>query len=311
MARYLVTGGAGFIGSNIVDELLRRGETVTVLDNLTTGTLSNLAPAGDRVTLVPGDICDLSLVKKLAREADYILHQAALPSVPRSVADPLATNRHNVEGSLNVLWAAKEAGVKRVVVASSSSVYGEGMELPKRESQVPLPISPYAVSKHTVEQYARVFHRLYGLPVVLLRYFNVFGPRQNPQSQYAAAIAKFCFCALRGTRVPIHGDGEQSRDFTFVANVVQANLLACTAPAAPGQVMNIATGGQVTLLQVVAMLGEIVGRRLEIDFLPARAGDVRHSLGAIDVARDCIGYQPQYDIRAGLEATVAYFRERL
>lgn len=311
MARYLVTGGAGFIGSNIVDELVRRGESVTVLDNLTTGALANLEPVAGRITLVTGDICDLSLVKKLAREADYILHQAALPSVPRSVADPLATNRHNVEGSLNVLWAAHEAGVKRVVVASSSSVYGEGAELPKRESQVPQPISPYAVSKHAVEQYAQVFHKLYGLPVVLLRYFNVFGPRQNPQSQYAAAIAKFVFCALRGTRVPVHGDGRQSRDFTFVANVVQANLLACAAPAAAGRVMNISTGEQVTLLQVVELLGEIVGRKLEVDFLPARAGDVRHSLGAIGVAREVIGYEPPYDIRAGLAATVAYFRERI
>lgn len=311
MARYLVTGGAGFIGSNIVDELVRRGETVTVLDNLTTGALANLAGVADRITLVTGDICDLSLVKKLARDADFILHQAALPSVPRSIADPLATNRHNVEGSLNVFWAAHEAKVRGVVVASSSSVYGEGVELPKRENQVPQPISPYAVSKHTVEQYAQVFHRLYGLPVVLLRYFNVFGPRQNPQSQYAAAIAKFAACALRGARVPIHGDGLQSRDFTYVANVVQANLLACVSPAAAGRVMNISAGEEVTLLRVVEMLGDLAGRKLEIDFLPARAGDVRHSLGDISMARELIGYRPEYDIRAGLAATMAYFRERL
>ncbi|HNW91586.1 MAG TPA: NAD-dependent epimerase/dehydratase family protein [bacterium] len=308
MARYLVTGGAGFIGSNIVDELVRRGDTVTVLDNFTTGAQANLAAVTDRITLVPGDICDLSLTQKLAKEAEYILHLAALPSVPRSIADPLATNRHNVEGSLNVLWAAKEAGVKRVVVASSSSVYGESAELPKRESQVPRPISPYAVSKHAVEEYALSFHRLYGLPVVLLRYFNVFGPRQSPQSQYAAAIAKFVHGALRGGRLPIHGDGGQSRDFTFVANVVQANLLACTAAGAAGGVFNISSGRQITLLELVAMLGEIVGRQLDVEYQPARAGDVRHSLGDISAARATLGYVPTHDIRAGLEATVDYFR---
>lgn len=311
MARYLITGGAGFIGSNLVHRLVGTGDSVTVLDNLSTGRWENLAALDGKFGFVSGDICDLSLVKKVLAGVDYVLHQGALPSVPRSVQDPLATNRHNVEGTLNLLWAAKELGVKRIVLASSSSVYGDTEELPKHEGMIPRPLSPYAVSKLAGEHYAAVFHRLYGLPVVVLRYFNVFGPRQNPQSQYAAAVPRFIFCALKGAKVPIYGDGLQSRDFTFVENVVDANLLACTSPHAVGGLFNVSGGRRHTLLDLVRTLGEIVGTEVRVEHLPTRAGDVRHSEGSTVRAGEGLGYAPRFDLKAGLTRTLEFFRGTL
>jgi len=311
MDKYLVTGGAGFIGSNLVRRLVSDGHKVTVLDNYSTGKPSNLAGLEDKIKIVAGDICDLSLVKKCVGDADYVLHQAAVPSVPRSIKDPLSTNRHNVEGTLNVLWAARESEVKRVVIASSSSVYGNSEELPKHEGMVPCPLSPYAISKLAGEHYARVFHQLYGVKVVILRYFNVFGPYQNPDSQYAAAIPKFIFCALRGAPIPIYGDGEQSRDFTFVANVVHANLLACVAPDASGNTFNVSTGNRYTLNEIVKLLGEILEKDVKTRYLERRAGDVLHSLGDISQGREKLGYEPLVDFRDGLRQAIVFFRELL
>lgn len=301
---YLVTGGGGFIGSNIVAELLRRGEEVRVLDNFSTGRRINLAPFENQIELIEGDIRSYHIVREAAQGMDFILHQAALPSVPRSVLDPLTTNEVNVGGTLNILQAAKETRVKRVVYASSSSVYGDNPELPKVETMCPSPLSPYAVSKLAGEQYCRAFWRLYQLEVVSLRYFNVFGPRQDPTSQYAAVVPKFITALGDDEPLTVYGDGLQSRDFTFVQNVVQANLRACQAEGAPGQVFNVACGQRYTLLRLIEVLSDIFGKEARVVHAAARPGDVRHSQADISRARTVLGYQPEQDLTAALEQTV-------
>ena len=308
MATYLITGGAGFIGSHLVRELLRRRQKVRVLDNFSTGKKDNLHGCLDRVELIRGDVRDFSVVRRAVRGTDYVLHQAALASVPRSIDHPLETNQVNVEGTLNLLQAARESGTKRFVLASSSSVYGTSPQLPKRESARPRPISPYAISKFTGEQYCRVFFQLYGLQTFCLRYFNVFGPRQDPNSQYAAVIPKFILALLNGKRPVIYGDGRQSRDFSFVSNVVQANILACRTQLAGGQVFNVACGRRYTIDDLAARLSRILGFRDEPVHADPRPGDVRHSLADITRARKMLGYRPQVSFQEGLERTVAWFR---
>lgn len=306
MATYLVTGGAGFIGSNLAEELVRRRETVRVLDNFATGRREHLA--GLELELVEADIRDLAAIRPAFAGVDYVLHQAALRSVPRSVADPASTNAVNVDGTLNVLLAAREAGVKRVVFASSSSVYGADPGLPKRESARPLPLSPYAASKLAGEAYCAAFSSVYGLETVSLRYFNVFGPRQDPASQYAAVIPAFVAALRAGRRPVVFGDGEQSRDFCYVANVVEANLLAASAPGAGrGEALNVACGERFTLNQLVALLNEILGTDLAPEYAPERAGDMRHSLADLTAARATLGYAPRVLFREGLDRAVEWY----
>lgn len=298
---YLVTGGAGFIGSNIVATLLEQGERVRVLDNFSNGLESNLTPFVDSIEIVSGDVRDADVVRRAVDGATIVLHLAALGSVPRSIDDPATSNDVNVCGTINVLNAARECGVRRVVFSSSSSVYGENPILPKDESLATLPISPYAVSKLAGEAYTRVFARVYELETVALRYFNVFGPRQRPDAAYAAVIPLFMRAALDGTPVPINGDGTQSRDFTYVDNVVSANLLAATAPASvSGGVYNIACGGRFSLLDIVAELEKLSGKSLQRDHLPPRAGDIPHSEAAIEAARRDLGYEVRVGFAEGL-----------
>lgn len=303
--KYLVTGGAGFIGSHLVETLLQRGESVRVVDNFLTGREVNLEPFLKKIELIRGDVADPAVAERAVSGVDYVLHQAALPSVPRSVADPLATNHHCVSAVVAVLDASRKAGVKRVVLASSSSVYGDRPDLPKRESHEPLPRSPYAAAKLSTEVYAAAFSRLYGLSTACLRYFNVFGPRQDPKSTYAAVIPAFVTAALAGRQPVIYGDGRQSRDFTFVGNVVRANLLAatCAKPLA-GEPFNVACGAKYSLLDVLGEICRASGRRVEPRFEPARAGDVRESLADISRAREMLGYEPAVSFAEGLEITV-------
>lgn len=310
VASYLVTGGAGFIGSNIVRELVRRGERVRVLDNLSTGKLENLAGLMDRIEFMAGDVADPETARLAVAGMDYVLHQAAIPSVQRSIEDPLATDRANVRGTLCMLMAAREAGVKRFVFASSSSVYGESRELPKREDMPAVPLSPYGVSKLAGEAYCRAFHRVYGLPTVALRYFNVFGPYQDPRSEYAAVIPRFITALLNGNRPTIYGDGLQSRDFCFVSNAVEANLLACQAPDAAGEVFNVACHQQHTLLDLLRVLSDLIGTRVEPIFAPPRPGDIRHSLADISKARRLMGYEVRVGFHEGLARTVAWYRDQ-
>jgi nucleoside-diphosphate-sugar epimerase len=300
----LVTGAAGFIGSNIVEELLRRGESVRALDNLATGRRSNLQPFLQQIELIEGDITDDAVLAGAMEGIDYVLHQAALPSVPRSVEDPLSAHEANATGTLKVLLAARDAGVKRVVYASSSSVYGDSPTLPKREDMPTAPMSPYAVNKLTGEDYCKVFAQVYGLPTVALRYFNVFGPRQDPKSQYAAAIPGIASKMLRGEPPTIYGDGLQTRDFTYVQNVVNANLLACEREEAIGLAINVACGERISLLDLVSQLNVILGTDFEPDFAPTRAGDVKHSLADISLAERSLGYRVDVDFKEGLERTV-------
>ena len=308
MSFYLVTGGAGFIGSNIVERLIRDGEQVRVLDNFSTGKRDNLAPWLDRIELIEGDIRDREVVKRAAKGIDYVLHQAALPSVPRSVDDPATTHEVNATGPLNVLLAARDSGVKRLVYASSSSVYGNSLELPKREEMPTRPLSPYAVSKLAGENYCRAFYEVYGLQTVCLRYFNVFGPRQDPASQYAAVIPKFIRAALDGRQLVIYGDGTQSRDFTYVENVVECNLLACRASGVAGEVFNTACGERFTLLELVDALERVIGKKVECEFAAPRPGEVKHSLAAIEKARRHLGYTPLVGFDEGLRRVVAFLR---
>jgi nucleoside-diphosphate-sugar epimerase len=305
--RYLVTGGAGFIGSNTVDELVRRGESVVVLDDLSSGKEENLADVRSKITFIKGSITDIDTVRKAIQEADYVLHLAARTSVPRSVKDPIETNRINIDGTLNVLVAARDAKVKRVVFAASSSAYGETPTLPKIEAMVPEPISPYGVTKFVGELYAQTFGRCYGLENVSLRYFNIFGPRQDPSSPYSGVLAKFCTAFLEETRPVVFGDGEQTRDFTFVENAVQANLLACEAANAIGRVFNVGTGGRVSLNQVLQSLGRISGRQLEAKYDPPREGDIRDSQADISAAREYLGYEPAVQFEEGLRRTFDWY----
>ena len=308
MSNYLVTGGAGFIGSNIVEALVKKGEFVRVLDNCATGKLSNLEGITNQIEFIQGDIQDLSAVCQAVKDIDYVLHQAALPSVARSVDNPIATNEVNVTGTLNVLVAARDANVKRVVYAGSSSAYGNSQNLPKRENMPANPISPYAIAKHTGEQYCQVFYKLYGLETVILRYFNVFGPRQNSNSQYAAAIPIFINLFLAGKSPTIFGDGEQSRDFTFIENVVLANLLACDAKGAAGEVFNIACGKRATVNNLVKTIKSLLGTNIEPVYDVERKGDVRHSQADISKAQKILDYQPLVDLETGLENTIKWFQ---
>jgi len=307
--RYVVTGGAGFIGSNTVDELVRRGETVIVLDDLSSGKEDNLAEVRSKISFIKGSITDLEAVRKAMQSADYVIHLAARTSVPRSVKDPIDTNKINVEGTLNVLVAARDAKVKRVVFAASSSAYGETPTLPKVETMQPEPISPYGVAKYAGELYAQMFGRVYGLENVSLRYFNIFGPRQDPDSPYSGVLAKFCTAFLEKTQPLVSGDGEQSRDFTFVENAVAANLLACEAPNASGKVFNIGTGTRVTLNQTLALLADLTGNKLETKYEPPRDGDIRDSQADITQARNILNYEPLVGFEEGLRRTVEWYRE--
>jgi UDP-N-acetylglucosamine/UDP-N-acetyl-alpha-D-glucosaminouronate 4-epimerase len=307
--RYVVTGGAGFIGSNTVDELVRRGESVVVLDDLSAGKEDNLAEVRNKISFIKGSINDLEAVRRAMHEADYVLHLAARTSVPRSIKDPLETNRINIEGTLNVLVAARDAKVKRVLLAASSSAYGETPTLPKVESMQPQPISPYGITKYVGELYAQVFGKVYGLQNVCLRYFNVFGPRQDPASPYSGVLAKFCTAFLEKTDPVVFGDGEQTRDFTYIDNVVQANLLACEAPAASGKVVNIGAGARISLNQTLQLLREISGNELQAKYEPPRDGDIRDSQADITLGREVLKYEPTVDFPEGLRRTFAWYQE--
>ena len=306
--RYLVTGGAGFIGSNTVDEIVRRGHSVVVLDDLSSGKEANLAAVAGKFEFIRGSITDLETVHKACRGVDYVLHLAARTSVPRSVKEPLETNRINVDGMLNVLVAARDAKVRRVVFAASSSAYGETPTLPKVETMPPSPISPYGVSKMVGEVYSQVFGRVYGLENISLRYFNVFGPRQDPNSPYSGVLSKFCTALLDGTQPVVYGDGEQSRDFTFVQNVVEVNLLACEAPGASGLVFNVGTGGRFTLNQTLKLLEKISGKPAKAKYDPPRTGDIRNSQADISLARKILGYNPQVGFEEGLRRTWEWYK---
>jgi UDP-N-acetylglucosamine/UDP-N-acetyl-alpha-D-glucosaminouronate 4-epimerase len=307
---YLITGGAGFIGSNLAEALVASGEKVRIFDNFSTGSMSNLSPIRDRIEVVEGDLRDLQTVRRAMDGVSYVCHQAALRSVERSVDDPLSSDEVNVHGTMHLLVAAREAKtVKRLVYASSSSVYGDTEALPKTEDLTPAPISPYAVSKLAAEHYCRVFSRLYGLETVSLRYFNVFGPKQSPESQYAAVIPLFMRSALAGEPLEVHGDGEQSRDFTYIDNVVQANLLSCTTPGVGGEVFNIACGERHSLLEIADIFGRFLGRELPRRHVGPRRGDVRHTLASIERAKKLLGYRPTIGFEEGLRRSFDWFRE--
>ncbi|HVO31904.1 MAG TPA: SDR family oxidoreductase [bacterium] len=307
-ARFLVTGGGGFIGSNIVSHLCEAGAVVRVLDDFSSGKRANLAD--DDVEILEGDVRDPATTRRAVEGMDFVLHQAAIPSVPRSVERPRASHDVNVTGTINVLLAARDAGVRRVVLASSSSVYGESEILPKHEGLLPSPVSPYAANKISVEHYAAAFRAVYGLQSVALRYFNVFGPRQDPESAYAAVIPRFIASALAGAPIHIFGDGEQTRDFTFVTNVVRANVAACFAPNAPGNVINIATGRRSSIRGIAECVIRLTGSHSEIRFEPVRTGDILHSWASIEKAVALLGYAPWVSLDEGLERTIEWHREQ-
>ena len=306
--RYLVTGGAGFIGSNIVDELVRRGHEVTVLDDLSTGAEINLADARAKVDFRVGSIADLAAVQSACHKMDYVIHLAARTSVPKSVVDPIETNRVNIDGTLNVLVAARDAKVRRVAYAASSSAYGETPTLPKIETMPAEPISPYGVTKFVGELYAQVFGRVYGLENASVRYFNVFGPRQDPTSQYSGVLSRFMLAAIEGAPLTIYGDGEQTRDFTYVDNVVDETLRACEASGASGKVFNGGTGARITLNQVVKLLEKITGKKLPVRYDPPRAGDIRDSQADISLAKKILDYSPLVMFEEGLARTWQWYR---
>jgi UDP-N-acetylglucosamine/UDP-N-acetyl-alpha-D-glucosaminouronate 4-epimerase len=305
----LVTGGGGFIGSNLVRRLLAEGHDVRVLDNFATGHRENLLGLDGEIELIEGDIQSYERVHNAVRGCEVVFHQAALPSVPRSIQDPLTSNAANVIGTLNILLAARDEGVRRVVYASSSSAYGASVELPKHEQMPTLPISPYAVAKLAGEGYCRAFQEVYELETVALRYFNVFGPRQDPLSQYAAVIPRFILAFLADEAPTVYGDGEQSRDFTYVDNAVDANLLAAQADGVAGRAFNVACGERISLNALLDELRELTGKSIEASYLPARAGDVRHSLADIGAAREELGYEPKVDVLDGLRRTFAWYVE--
>lgn len=311
MPRYLITGVAGFIGSSVARALLSRGEQVRGVDNFATGKRENIAEILNRIDFREADITDLDAMREACTGVDFIMHQAAIPSVPKSVLDPLGSNRANIDGTVNVLVAARDAKVKRVVYAASSSAYGDTPTLPKREEMRPDPISPYAVAKLASEHYMISFYRCYGLETVCLRYFNIFGPRQDPSSPYSGVLAKFTAQMLRGEQPTINGDGEQSRDFTYIDNAVEANLLACKAPAqkTAGQMFNVATGRRVTLNETFKVLQNLIGYKGQPKYGPEREGDVKHSLADISKAEAGLGYKPLVDFEDGLRRTVEWYRE--
>jgi UDP-N-acetylglucosamine/UDP-N-acetyl-alpha-D-glucosaminouronate 4-epimerase len=307
MAHYLVTGGAGFIGSHLAEELVRRGETVRVVDNLSTGKRRNLSHVPS-VEFIEGDLADLDVARRAVKGIDYVLHQAAIPSVPRSVEDPITSNRANIDASLNMLVAARDAGVKRLVYAGSSSAYGNTPTLPKVETMAPAPLSPYALQKLVAEQYCQMFTRLYGLQTVTTRYFNVFGPRQDPSSPYSGVISIFISALCEGRRPTIYGDGEHTRDFTYVANVVDGVLRACTADNASGEVINVATSGRISLNTLFNTVRDLVRSTVEPIYAEPRAGDVKDSQADISKAKRVLGYQPSVTFEAGLAKTVEWYR---
>lgn len=307
--KFLVTGGAGFIGSNIAEELLRRGHTVRIIDNFSTGKISHIKTFKDRIEIVRGDIREMKDLRKAVKGMDYVLHQAALRSVPRSVDDPLSTNDVNVTGTLQLLMAAREAGVKRVVYASSSSAYGDSQILPQKETHTPGPISPYAVAKLAAEHYCRVYAKTFGLETVSLRYFNVFGPRQDPDSKYAAVIPRFIESALKGEPLEMHGDGKQSRDFTYIANVVDANILAALTPGVSGEVFNIACNESNSVMDIARNIEKQLGIKLKFNMQPARKGDVRRTCADICKAKKMLKYKPTIKFPEGIERTVFWFKD--
>lgn len=309
MARYLVTGGAGFIGSNIAEKLVELGEDVVVFDNLSTGHEGNIEHFANDIRFVKGDIRNASEVRKALEGVDYVLHQAALASVPRSIDDPVLVNEVNVGGTLTVLEESRQAGVKGLVYAASSSAYGDSEALPKKEDMLPAPLSPYAVSKLVGEHYCSVYSTVYGMPTVSVRYFNVFGPRQDPASQYAAVIPIFVTNLLEGKAPTIYGDGEQSRDFTYVGNVVKANIMAARWEKAAGQVMNVACGGRFTLNELYRMLCELTGVSIDPIYAETRVGDVKHSHADISMAEQLLGYSVETGFEEGLKSTVDWYRQ--
>lgn len=306
--KFLVTGGAGFIGSNIASELLEKGYSVRILDNFSSGKRENLKGMENDIELIEGDIRSYHIVQDSLKDIDIVLHQAALPSVPRSIKDPITTNDVNINGTLNILEAAVNLKVKRVVYASSSSVYGDNPVLPKVETMIPNPLSPYAVSKLTGEKYCNVFSRIYGLETVCLRYFNVFGPRQDPASQYSAVIPKFIKAINQNKQPVIYGDGEQSRDFTYISNVVQANILAATADCESGITVNCAVSGQITLNELIREMNKLMNKDIKPVYEGPRAGDIKHSYADVNLAEKTLGYKPVVSFQEGLKKTIeSYF----
>lgn len=307
MTKVLVTGGAGFIGSNLVDALLREGYDVRVLDNFSTGRRQNIEHVKKDIELIEGDMRDQEITDQAVAGIDMILHEAALPSVPRSIKAPVTSDAVNVGGTLKLLSSAQKAGVQRMIMASSSSIYGNTVELPKHEGMTPKPMSPYAVTKLTGEHYLRVYHELYGMETLAIRYFNVFGPRQDPTSQYSGVIAKFMTAAIEGTKYKINGDGTQARDFTFIDNVVKGNLLALKAPKLGGESVNVACGGKYSLLDLIEAVNKAAGVDLPIEYGPERAGDVKYSMAAIEKAKELLGYEPDIDFYEGIKRTFEWY----
>lgn len=312
MSTYLITGIAGFIGSTLARAVLEQGDSVRGIDNLSTGKRQNLAEIAGRIDLREADLLDFAAAQDACRGVDYVLHEAAIPSVPRSVKDPLESNRANVDATVNLLVAARDAKVKRVAYAASSSAYGDAPSLPKHEGMAPNPLSPYAVAKLACEYYMTSFWRCYGLETVSLRYFNIFGPRQDPGSPYSGVLARFIVQMLKGESPTIFGDGLQSRDFTYVENVVNANLLACKAPAneVAGKVFNVATGTRIDLNETFRMLKKVIGFAGDISYQPERAGDVKHSLADLSLATKHLGYKPTVDFEEGLRRTIAWYQKQ-
>ena len=311
MEKFLVTGGAGFIGSNICTELVSKGFFVRVVDNLLTGKKTNLAAILNKIEFIQADMGDEQFARAAMKDIEVVLHQGALPSVPRSVDDPVTAHKHNIDATFTLLLAARDAGVKRFVYASSSAAYGDTPTLPKAETMPPSPLSPYAVGKLTGEYYAKVFYQVYGLETISLRYFNVFGPYQDPSSQYAAAIPAFVTVVLKDKSPTVYGDGEQSRDFTYVDNVVEANLLAARAKHTKGEVVNIACGKAITVNAIIEMINDLLGKNIKPIYAAPRPGDIKHSLADITIAKKLIGFKPRVSFRDGLRKSINWYRENL
>lgn len=310
MSLYLVTGGAGFIGSNIVEELLTRGSSVRVLDNFLTGKRENIASFLDKIDLIEGDIRDIKICHDAVKGVDYVLHQAALPSVPLSLKDPVATTDININGTLNILIASRDAKVKKLVFASSSSVYGDDPNLPKKEGKEGKPLSPYAASKLACEKYCEVFSSVFRLPTISLRYFNVFGPRQNPKSQYAAVIPQFISSMLKEQQPTIYGDGEQTRDFSYVSNIVEANIMASNMKGYNGEVFNLACGEKTSVNELVKKMNSILNKDITPIYAPPRTGDIRHSYADISKAMQSLDYYPLVNFEEGLRGTIEWYKKQ-
>ncbi len=307
MTKYLVTGGAGFIGSNIIEALLQQRRWVRAIDNYSTGKKENIQPFLNKIEFIQGDLSNLKTARKAIKDIDIVFHQAAIPSVQRSIANPIDSNSANINGTLNILLESRNAKVKKFIYASSLSIYGNNVELPKKEIHPPDPISPYGLTKFAGERYCQLFYTLYRLPTVCIRYFNVFGPRQNPKSQYSAAIPKFITAMLKGQPPIIYGDGKQSRDFTYIDNVVKANILAANSTI-KGEIINIACGRKITLNQIIALINKILGKNIKPTYLPAREGNIIHSLADISKAKKLLNYQPSVEFEKGLKKTIEWYR---